>query len=68
MTGPDEIQLSGETGSLRIARGGVTSLEMRGCGFAAYGNWALGIGSILVPVEIPVQLHRDESYALHAVA
>jgi len=37
-TGPDEIQLSGEAGSLRIARGGVTSLEMRGCGFAAYGN------------------------------
>jgi hypothetical protein len=38
MTGPGEIQLSGEAGSLRIARGGVTSLEMRGCGFAAYGN------------------------------
>ena len=34
MTGPDEIQLSGETGSLPVARGA----EMRGCGFAAYGN------------------------------
>jgi len=38
MTGPDEIQLLGEAGSLRIARGGVTSLAIRGCGFAAYGN------------------------------
>jgi hypothetical protein len=35
--------------------------------FAAYGNEALGIGTILVSVEIPVQLHSNEPYALHPI-